>query len=91
MEPEAEQPQEAPLSCLIAALTRLMTHYALRPNADNARAVVRILRALNSHPEARVQPMLQNAWGRMLPYWQDLAANRQQQAASHSLYKGPLH
>jgi len=91
MEPEPEHSQDTPLSCLISALTRLMTHYALRPNAENAGAVVRLLRALDRHPEVRAQPMLQNTYGRMLPHWVGLAVSRQRDTTMAGIGSGSVH
>lgn len=82
---------ETPLSCLLAALTRLMTHYAMRPNSENAQAVVRLLEALNSHPEAAEQPLLQNTYGRMLPHWQCLVLSRKQPVLNSGETRGSLH
>ncbi len=91
MDSDTASNQETPLSCLISALTRLMTHYALRPNRDNAQAVVRVLRVLSQHPEVHAQPMLQNTYGRMLPHWQDLAISRKQDAIGPSMMGDQLH
>lgn len=90
MKPDLEEVQETPLSCLVSALARLMTHYALQPNADNAQAVVRVLRALSQHPEVHEQPMLQNTYGRMLPHWQSLEMSRRQDALPSSMIYGSM-
>lgn len=69
-----EHGEAPPLPCLISALTRLMTQYAVRPTAGNAGAVVRVLKALAVHPQVSQNAVLHNTYGRMLPHWQCLVA-----------------
>lgn len=86
-----EENPDTPLSCLLAALTRLMTYYAMHPNSENARAVVRILKTLEQHPAVVEQPLLQNTYGRMLPHWQGLAVSQQQWALMATAANGRMH
>jgi len=87
----ADAESDAPVACLVSGLARLMTHYALNPNGANAEAVVRVLHALQAHPEIREQPVLENTYGRMLPHWQTLAMSRQRSVAAAAAGDSQVH
>lgn len=69
MSKEIQSGETIPLTCLQAALTRLMTRYAVRPDSEAAAAVARLLEVLVHHPAVVGEPVLHNSYGRVLGHW----------------------